>query len=176
MPPSALHMLARRARPAPRACLELTFFSGMVHGAPNFDGSLHSVRAPATLIEDCSAVRASFLAGVGRAGWLWLACHFVSSIWRAVSPHGTPKPRQKRCKWRQMASFLHFVSHTISVPLSTSLSSSLEHDAHAAACTPPSSLIPSCALLSAGAMPCDRCGSDEHNADACPLPQAFATG
>ena len=60
------------------------------------------------------------------------------------------------------------LAHYISVPLSTSLSSSLEHDAHAAACTPPSSLIPSCALLSAGAMPCDRCGSDEHNTDACP--------
>ena len=140
---TTLHMLACRARLAFRACLELTFFSGMVHGAPNFDGSLHSVRAPATLIEDCSAVRASFLAGVGRAGWLWLACHSVWSIWRAVSPHGTPKPRQKRCKWRQMASFLRFVSHTISVPLSTSLSSSLEHDAHAAACTPPSSLTSS---------------------------------
>ena len=110
-----------------------------------------------SLIEDCSAPRVSFLAGFLRAGWLWLACHFVWSIWRAVSPHGTPRARPKWCTWRRITSFLCFVLHylslylSISLPLSTSLSFSLEHDAHVAACTPPSSLTPCCALLSADA-------------------------
>ena len=96
-----------------------------------------------SLIEDGSAPRASFLTGFSRAGWLWLAWYSVWSMWRAVCPHGTSKLRPKRCTWRQMASFLCFVWRTISLPLYTSLSSSLEHDAHAAACTPPSSLTSS---------------------------------
>ena len=59
-----------------------------------------------SLIADCSAVHASFLAGFGRAGWLWLACYSAWSMWRAVSPHGTPRARHRRCMWRGMAPVL----------------------------------------------------------------------
>ena len=141
---TALHMLACRARPALTACSEHALSkSNGARAAANGGGFMDFDVQSWTLIKDGSAVHASFLAGFSRAGWMLLAWYSVWSIWRAVCPHGTPRARPKRCTWRQMASFLCFVWRTISLPLYTSLSSSLEHDAHAAACTPPSPLTSS---------------------------------
>ena len=74
-----------------------------------------------SFIADCSASSVSFLAGFGTHGWLWLEFYVDRSVWRSGYSHYTSKPRQKRCTWRQMASFSCFVSRTISLYLSTSL-------------------------------------------------------
>ena len=97
---TAQHMLACRARPAPTACLELTFFSGMVHGPPIFHGSLPSPCVTATLIEDCSLLCASFLAGYAAAGWFRVASHCMRSIWCAGFSLGSPRERPRWCSWR----------------------------------------------------------------------------
>ena len=92
---TAQHMLACRARPAPTACLELTFFSGMVHGPPIFHGSLPSPCVTATLIEDCSLLCASFLAVYAAAGWFRVASHCMRSIWCAGFSLGSPRDRPR---------------------------------------------------------------------------------
>ena len=107
---TALHMLACRARLAFRACLELTFFSGMVHGAPNFDGSSHSVRTPATLVEDCSLLHAWFPAGSGAAGWFRVAFHSIFYVSCAACSLGSPRARpdgSRGAAWRPIALIAH---------------------------------------------------------------------